>query len=176
MNILLVNGIASTGAGSTDLFATPFRALGYNVIDVNQPIRHAWDVRSARKREADAAELELLSVDGDIVIAHSYGGIKALMAYRNIKYRAIYLFRPAVSRNWVFPTGDINVTCIYSHQDVAVWLGGLLMFKHPFGWAGTLGFKDPRVKHIQSRGLHNADFKRVGYWANEIHKDLMASC
>ena len=83
----------------------------------------------------------------------------------------MYLFRPALSRKHKFPEGDIDVTCIYSKQDITVWFGGFLI-SHRFGWAGTLGFKDKRIKNIRANGRHSADFKRLHLWSERIDRDL----
>lgn len=175
MKILTINGIESDGSGSTDLMGGILRSKGFDVVDVNQPIRHAWNARNLATVLTDAQTIVKLSEDGDCAVCHSYGGLKTIVAMYQRRFRAVYMFRPAVDRSFPFPDGDINVTCIYSKGDLAVWSGGLfLRLHHPFGWAGTLGFKDERIKNIRSSGLHSADFRgsKLRFWADYIERDL----
>jgi hypothetical protein len=171
MIVLTVNGIWSNGADSVDRLHAPLRALGHTVIDVKQPVRSVWDVRSAKKREKDAMTVVDLAWKhgADAVVAHSYGGIKSALAMKHYPFKMAYLFRPAMTTKWIFPEYT-HITCVHSKGDWPVFFGGLLI-GHEFGWAGRNGFKDPNVRNIRTRGHHSSDFDhdRPDDWANHIH-------
>ena len=174
MKIIGVNGIRSTGAKSTDILGAKLKERGYDFHDVNQPIRSAWSARWKASR--DAKDIINVANDGDVIIAHSYGCLKTSIAMRGINFRAVFLFRPAMSRWHRFPQyHDTKTFCIYSKRDYTILLGGtLLWFKHPFGLAGFSGFRSPFVRNIRSRGGHGDDFHkgRVDEWADFVDLSL----
>jgi hypothetical protein len=173
MNILTVNGIESDGSTSTDRMGTIFRGRGYNVIDINQPIRHTWNARWTSDR--DAGDIVNIAKDGDVVIAHSYGCLKTAIANRGVKFAAIFLFRPAMGSHYKFPQYQKTKTyCIYSKQDYTILFGSLLRFNHPFGLAGFRGFRSPFVTNKKSKGGHSEDFTKghIHYWADWIDAEL----
>lgn len=173
MKVLGVNGIRSDGKKTTDALLAVLKAeYGYETSDVNQPIRTAWGARFSAKKDAKA--IIELAEDGDVLIGHSYAGLKAAQANRGINFKAMFLFRPAMSRYYNFPGWqDTDVYCIHSRGDLAVWAGSFLLF-HPFGLAGVMGFKDPFVTNVPSKGGHNDDFKpeNIGNWAKFIHSKI----
>jgi hypothetical protein len=177
MRILVVPGIRSQGKGNIDNLIEPLRDAGFEVVDVRLPRRHTWDVRNNKKCREDARILASYSQDGDIVLAHSYGGIRTALAMELVKYSAVFLFRPAMSRRYKFPSPGTHITCIHSRGDIAIFFGGLL-FKHKFGWAGRKGFKDPRVNNIRSTGRHGADFEpqNIVKWLNIITNTIARVC
>lgn len=169
MKILGVNGIRTHGKTTTDRLLFELEKLGHNVLDINQPIRHAWGARFKVRKDAKA--IIKVANDGDVLLAHSYGCMKAARAMRGINFKAVFLFRPAMGRYHDFPGWhDTEIYCIHSRGDLAVWAGGFLLF-HPFGLAGVFGFKDNLVQNIRSSGGHSADFKRdnVANWASFIN-------
>jgi len=157
MKILLVNGILTHGAGSVDLAGYELNRRGFQIIDVHQELRHPWDARNRNNLLHDALDIVALARDGDVLLCHSYGCLKGAMAMEHVDFRKVYMFRPAMSRRHKFAQPE-KVTCWYSPADLPVWFGGMLWFKHPFGWAGTLGFKQPGVTNIRSHGGHSNDF------------------
>jgi hypothetical protein len=174
MNILTVNGIESDGSKSTDRMGRVLRVKGYNVIDINQPVRHTWNARWTSDRDAgdivDAAE------DGDVVVAHSYGCLKTAIANRGVKFAAIFLFRPAMGTRYKFPQYQKTATyCIYSRKDYTILLGSFLRFNHPFGLAGFKGFRSPFVTNVKSSGPHSEDFtmSNVNRWATFVDTELV---
>lgn len=172
MKIIGVNGIRSTGAGSTDILGAKLKERGYNFHDVNQPVRSAWSARWKANR--DARDIIDVAEDGDIILAHSYGCLKSSIAMRGVNFKAAFLFRPAMSRWHRFPQyQDTNIFCIYSKQDYTILLGSLALY-HPFGLAGFSGFRSPFVRNIRSRGAHSDDFHegRVDEWADFIDLSL----
>jgi hypothetical protein len=168
-----VNGIKTNGQGTTDrLLAKLHQLYGYQVNDINQPIRTAWRARFSAKKDAKA--IIKVAQDGDVLVGHSYAGLKAAQAMRGINFRAVFLFRPAMSRFHSFPGWqDTEIYCIYSHGDLAVIAGSLLLF-HPFGLAGAVGFTDPFVINVPSRGGHSHDFHpdHLASWAKFIHSKI----
>lgn len=172
MRIHTVNGIHSTGARSTDRLGTKLDMMGYSVNDINQPIRSAWGARW--KANKDAKDIIDQVKDGDVIIAHSYGCLKTSIAMRGVNLKAVFLFRPAMSRWHKFPMyQDTKIHCIYSPQDYTIWAGALALY-HPFGLAGVRGFRSPYVKNHKSHGSHSHDFssQNIEYWANFVDTTL----
>ena len=170
--ILTVNGIESDGSGSTDLLGATLAARGFKWIDVNQPIRNAWQARW--KAQKDAKDIIRQARDGDYLICHSYGGRKSGIAMRGVKFKAVFMFRPAMSRWHKFPMyQDTKIFCVYSKQDYTILMGSLALF-HPFGLAGFSGFKSPFVKNIKSQGAHSDDFKpgAIEHWADFVENSI----
>jgi len=170
--ICTVNGIRSKGEGSTDLLGQELRNLSYEVLDINQEIRHTWNVRDKGTVKRDVEKILDLSSDGDIMAGHSYGGYKIAEAMKKRNYKAVFLFRPAMDRDYGFIHRETKIYCIYSKKDVTIWFGSTLLF-HKFGAAGAKGFRDDLVTNIKSKGGwgHSSDFnplKQRQYWANYI--------
>lgn len=162
--IVGVNGIWSHGEENIDLLLYELNKLGYPIIDVFNDNSGPFRARFSAKK--DAKEVIRVSQDGDILIAHSYGCLKAAYAMQQIKYAQVYMFRPAMSRKWKAPQGTIT-TCIYSKNDLAILVGSWLLF-HPFGAAGRKGFDDSNILNIQSTGGHSEDFANSPMWAKYI--------
>jgi len=159
MRILTVPGMGSDGRMSTDLAGAALRALGHEVLDMDQPIRRAWNVRW--HLQADAADITAVATDGDVVLAHSYGCLKAAEANKTVRFAAMFLYRPAMSRNYTFPSHrTTRVYCMYSPQDWLILLGAMLRFNHPFGAAGRSGFTDLAVRNVRVHGGHSHDFTK----------------
>jgi hypothetical protein len=175
MKIITVPGIESRGVKSTDRIGRAMKELGYDTHDIDQPVRSAWGARW--KAEKDAKDIIHYSNDGDVIIAHSYGCLKASIAMRGVNFLAAFLFRPAMSRWQKFPQYQKTKTfCIYSKQDYTI-LGGSLLLFHPFGLAGFKGFRSPFVTNMKSHGAHSDDFKddslfNLDYWSTWIDKEI----
>jgi len=169
MKIIGVNGIRSDGRGSTDLALDNLRMKGFDVHDLNQPVRSAWGARFHAHR--DALDIIEVAKDGDVVICHSYGCLKTVIAAKAINFRAIFMFRPAMSRWHRFAKVSIltELYCIYSPQDYTIIAGSLALY-HPFGLAGARGFKSRRVTNLASHGPHSHDFKNpnLQFWMNRV--------
>lgn len=172
MKIIGVNGIRSTGRNSTDRLGGELKKFGYEFHDLNQPIRTPWTARF--RAERDAIDLADISEHGDVVICHSYGCLKTAIAAKLVNYKAIFMFRPAMSRNYNWESVDpsTNIYCIYSKEDYTILLGSMLMY-HPFGLAGFSGFKN-KARNFMGSGAHSDDFKRPALtrWAAIIHDEL----
>jgi len=153
MKILGVNGIRSDGHKTTDRMLNALANLGYKTKEVEQPKRSAIGARF--KYRQDAKAILDIAEPGDVLITHSYGGLKAAIAMKQMEFSAVFMFRPAMSRRYKF---NQPVYCIYSPHDMAIWLGGGLLL-HPFGWAGVKGFKSKHATNIPSSGHHGADFE-----------------
>jgi hypothetical protein len=153
MRIIGVNGIATHGENNIDILLARLRLHWYETVDVKLPKRHfisAWwgHVHDA-KAIYDASE------DGDVVIAHSFGGPRTVEAMHYRYFSQAFFIRPAMSKNHLFLRDEIY--CFYSPDDTPVRIGAYLPF-HPFGKAGIEGFSDPDAVNILSSGDHNADF------------------
>jgi len=170
--ILGVNGIKTHGKSTTDRTLIRLESLGYKTHDVNQPIRHSWDARWKKKKDAKA--IIEVAEDGDAIICHSYGGIKTAIAMEGIDFSAVFFFRPAMGRNYDFPGWQgTKIYCIHSKADMALWAGSVLLF-HPFGLAGVYGFTDPFVNNVETQGGHSVDFedRNIDRWVKFIDKAL----
>lgn len=167
MRIVGVNGIRTKGTNNIDRILLEMRDRGFETVDVDLPIAHTWH---ARWRADDDAELvEDASEDGDVVVAHSYGALRAFHAHQHRDYRAIVCIAPAASRDLEWRHPD-RVHCWYSPDDWICKLGALLWF-HPFGWAGTKGFEQEGVHNYAIPGLGHNDFfvgARVQWIADHI--------
>jgi len=172
--IIGVNGIASHGEGNTDIALRHLATLGYKTHDLNQKVRHVWNVRWTKEKDAKA--IIDIAEDGDAIWCHSYGAIKTAIAMRTITFSVIFFFRPAMNRGYKFYThGKTSIYCIHSVGDLALWSGSLLRFDHPFGLAGVYGFKDPHVMNIKSYGRHNEDFEptNIDKWVHFVDTALI---
>lgn len=174
-NFILSNGINSHGEGSVDLLGNVLRGRGHNVIDVQHDMRHSWQVRSKNARLHDTVDILAVTPDSanNVLVGHSYGGIKCMLAAEHFPYCHIYLFRPALSKKYPIPENvKGRVTVIYSPRDWTVWLGSLLVW-HPFGQAGVRGL-DGATNILSPFKGHSGDFHGYAntYWANRILEDL----
>ena len=167
MKLISIPGIHSDGTGTTDKLGYRLEALGYDFLDLDLPRRNAFNARWKAKK--DAKRIIEVSEPGDVLIAHSFGCLRSAYAMREIDYLAVFMFRPAMRRNWKFPEGNTGIRCIYSRQDYAILAGSALLF-HPFGMAGFKGFKNPTKlkRNTLGKGDHNNDFsdRHIDRWAS----------
>lgn len=173
MKILGVNGIWTHGENNIDKLLAVLAWKDYKVKDIYNKKRGPFWARF--KADNDACPVIKASSPGDVIIAHSYGCLKALEAAKYVKYKALFLIAPAASRKYDMNQIDpeTKIYCFYSKKDYTVLLGSLLLF-HPFGPAGMKGFTDPRVENLEYYGDHGHYFQgeilhKVG---NYIHKEL----
>lgn len=134
--IVGVNGINTHGQANVDLVLHELARRGFETVDVQLPRRHWFSARwGARDDGYLVAEA---SADGDVVVAHSFGALRAWYADRVRSYKAIICIAPAMSKRteWTNPR---RVHCYHSGGDWIVKLGSRLPF-HPFGRAGIEGF------------------------------------
>lgn len=156
MKIVGANGILSEGEHNVDRLLDELRKRGYPTLDVDLPLV-TW-VRARWSGRADGHLLAEHSHDGDIVVAHSFGCLRAWYAHKVRDYAAIVCIAPAMSRGTVWNNPE-RVYCFYSPQDWAVRVGSWLPW-HPFGGAGIAGFKQKGVHHFETLGSdHNDYFK-----------------
>lgn len=165
--ILLVNGINTHGEKNVDLFFR-LESEGHQVVDVTLPKRGV--ISSWFTGKADARRLLKRARYGDIVIAHSRGGIVAALASRFNFFRQIFLIGPAMSRKWDWSLTKAggSIFCFYSKTDFWVRVGSLIP-GHPFGQAGTHGFTDSRVINTDCSGTSHG-----GYFEGEKFEELYA--
>ena len=115
------------------------------------------------------------------VVAHSRGALvwwrMALLGYR---FKAVFLFRPAMNRDFMMPINQDKIFCIHRPDDRAIKWGGRLPF-NDFGNAGRFGLDDERVTNIEAPNYKNSEFWRhsddflylqVNQWARRIHSTL----
>ena len=136
MKVVGVNGINTHGEGNIDVLLAELAKRGHETVDVRLPKRHVltayWGAEKDSRLVVDAAA-------GDaVLVAHSFGCLRAAHAMRTRRYKAVFLIAPAMSKDWVFDHPQ-RVYCYCSSDDWIVALGSIIPF-HPFGKAGTEGF------------------------------------
>ena len=171
MRIVGVNGILTHGARNVDLVLAEMRERGYQTVDVALPKRGPFMARFTGKKDGDIVAEH--SRDGDILVAHSFGCLRAWHAHKLRNYHAVFCIAPAMSRRvkWRDP---VRVHCWYSRDDSAVWAGSFLPL-HPFGSAGTKGFRQGGIRHFEALGASHSDyFKGVRLTTLVQHIELAA--
>lgn len=166
MSIILVNGINTHGAGNVDLVGERLRARGHQVVDVYLPKRRTLSARWGAGE--DAITIAKHSEEGDVLIAHSFGCLRAARAMRLREYAAAFLIAPAMSKRWLFRNPG-RVWCYYSPSDWVVRLGALAVL-HPFGRAGVQGFEQPGVRNVRCESDHDDYF--AGLLLEKIVRDV----
>lgn len=149
-----INGIRTHGERNIDLLLHELHIRDVPVRDVQLPYRHWMSARWGGRHDGHIVAEN--SNDGDILVAHSYGAVRAYYAQRLREYKAIVCIAPAASRNteWNNPG---RVWCYYSPSDWVVSIGSRLPL-HVFGAAGNFGFADPRVHNIEMKSSHGGYF------------------
>lgn len=176
--ILGINGIRTDGSTSTDKMLKQFD--DYETIDVNFPKVWLWGARSRTRQMKNAKILLDHSRPGDVLIAHSYGGLLGLRAMElGAKFSYVFLFAPAMNRDFTFPyLGMTELHVIHNSNDNALRAGAWLAW-HDFGEMGRYGYNgppDPRIINREdvdkSDDVHSNYFsnENIGKWANYINK------
>ena len=156
MRVVGVNGINTYGGGNIDVLLGALKQRGLETIDVPLPRRTVLSARWSGC--ADGQIVADASRDGDVVVAHSYGCLRAWHAHRVRDYRAIICIAPAMSRRaqWSRPG---KVHCWHSRNDWAIRIGSVLIW-HPFGAAGNVGFDQVGVVNRAAAGARHNDYFR----------------
>lgn len=167
--IVTINGINRSAAHTTNRLATALQARGLHVQHLTYPTRRWWETRNRRNQYMDAlGMLRQLPARPVHVVAHSWG---CLLTARMMElggtgiFRNVFLFAPALDRDWVFPLEAFSrLHVIYHEQDRAV-LAARLMFLgwHPWGDMGRTGYRgeDPRVVNVQDTTKRPAFWRRM---------------
>lgn len=155
MRIVGVNGILSHGEHNIDPLLDELARRGLAVRDVHLPFRTWVSARWNGCRDGQIVAQQ--SRDGDVIVAHSFGCLRAWNAHQVRDYKAIVCIAPAMSdrAQWRDPS---IVHCFYSRKDLAIKIGALLLF-HPFGAAGTKGFRQKGVTNREFEAGHNDYFR-----------------
>jgi len=154
MRVVGVNGIGTDGSGSIDLLLSVLADRGFDVVDVKLPWRHALSARWGGCE--DGLLVAQQAQDGDIVVGHSFGCLRAWNAHKVRNFRAVVCVAPAMSHTalWRYPE---RVHCFHSRKDWAVRIGSLLLL-HPFGPAGIRGFVQHGITNIERQCGHSDYF------------------
>lgn len=154
MKVVGVNGIHTRGERNIDLLLAEVASRGCDVFDVQLPMRSWISARWGGCK--DGVLVAQNSSDGDVIVAHSFGCLRAWHAHQVREYKAIVCIAPAMSESaiWRYPE---RVHCYHSRKDLAIRIGARLLF-HPFGAAGTDGFEQPGVHNHQAVAGHNDYF------------------
>lgn len=136
MAIVLVNGINTHGEGNVDLLGRELHERGHDIVDVRLPKRHTISAWWGAAKDAEA--ILKMSSEGDVIVGHSFGCLRAAHAMKKREYKAAFMIAPAMRKSWQFEN-PARVWCFYSPSDWVVWLGSLIP-GHPFGKAGVRGY------------------------------------
>ena len=155
MRIVGVNGINTHGEGSIDLLLLTLDKRGHEVLDIPLPKRHTLSARWGGC--TDGQTIAMHAKDGDIVVCHSFGGLRTHFAHQVRDFRAVICIAPAMSDDarWRYPD---RVHCFHSKKDWAIRIGARL-FLHPFGAAGSRGFTQEGVTNVEYDCGHSDYFK-----------------
>ena len=173
MKIVGVNGINTHGEGNIDLVLCEMAKRGHQTWDVELPLRHWFSARWGGRADGDLIARE--SQDGDILVAHSFGAVRAYYAHKKVEYKAIVLIAPAQGRGveWWYPD---RVFCFHSPKDWVVEIGALLAF-HPFGRAGTRGYTQEGIINYERDSDHDDYFQHQSLMAEVCDLvDALARC
>lgn len=193
MKVLGINGLESDGSGTVDILGNALVCVGHTYIDANYRKTRLFRFQTYdRGRQFEDAHIigrdyyttNRCDALNSIIIAHSRG---CLVAWRMLelgyRFRAVFLFRPAMNRNFILPVGQDNVYCINRADDRLLALGSWLPF-NDFGNAGRYGFDDDRVINISASQYSHTEFWRhsddflnpqVNGWATLIDTKLKAA-
>lgn len=189
MIILGVNGVGTDGKDNTDVLGRELTKLGHKFIDANYRIMRLFRFQTYdRGRQfEDASYIGKNYIPSEhfndcVLIAHSRG---CLVAWRMLeigyRFRAVFLFRPAINRDFILPQGQHQVYCIHRPDDRAIKWGGRLLF-NDFGNGGRFGMEDDRVINIEAPRYKDSEFwqhsddflyPQVRDWAKFIDEKLM---
>lgn len=152
------NGINTHGENNIDVLLVELECwYGLETVDVWLPKRHWFSARWGGCHDGTLIAQD--SRDGDILVAHSYGCLRAWHAHQVRDYRAIVCIAPAMGKQveWRYPQ---RVHCYHSDGDWAVRIGSRLLF-HPFGRAGVEGFKqlEPYGNNHDCEATHGSYFQ-----------------
>ena len=165
MKILGINGVGTDGEDNTDVLLDKLAAFGHEPVDCNYRVTRLFRFQTYDQgRQFEDAQYignnYFPESEDSAVIAHSRG---CLVAWRMLelgyRFKALFLFRPAINKDFVLPMGQDNVYCIYSPHDKAIKWGSYLPF-NDFGDAGRYGFDSHRVINIQAAKHANTEFWR----------------
>jgi len=179
--ILGVNGILSDGSESIDILLKELSAFGHTSVDAVYPKTHLFRFQTYDKgrqyQDADTI-IKNYYTSNMVVVAHSRG---CLVVWRMMevgcRFKSVFLFRPAMNRDFSLPLDQVNVVCVFSPYDRAIKWGGKLPF-NDFGNAGRYGLDDPRVINIKAPKYENSEFwkhsddflyPQVKIWASWIN-------
>jgi hypothetical protein len=175
-----INGILSDGSDSVDLLLYEMEERGHDVHDFTYPRRNVITGRRRKHQFNDAWKLMGESEDGDSVFAHSRGGLIVFRAMQSgRKFKDVWLFAPAMPRDWRFPAGAAEqIFVVHNPLDRAIWKTRMLIW----GDLGTMGSEGSsfledhpeRGKNIMRPNYgeqsHNFYFlpNEVNFWADAL--------
>ncbi|MBW8034203.1 MAG: hypothetical protein FVQ79_00615 [Planctomycetes bacterium] len=161
MKILGINGVGTHGSDTTDVLLHELAKLGHETIDANYRTTRLFRFQTYdRGRQfEDALFIANNYWEPDCaVIAHSRGG---LVLWRMLEigfhFSTIFLFRPAINKDFILPLHQVYMNCIYRPDDRAIKWASRLPF-NDFGNAGRFGIDDDRVINIRADRYLNSEF------------------
>lgn len=185
MKVLGINGIRSDGSTNTDQMLIRLDNRGHTPIDCNyrETRLFRFQTYDTGRQFEDALFIGKNYWPGEdcAVVAHSRG---CLVAWRMLeigyRFKAMFLFRPSINKDFILPRGQQNVFCIHRPDDRAIKHGSWLPF-NDFGAAGRFGLEDKGVINVQAPRYVESEFFRhsddflspqINVWAEWIHERL----
>lgn len=150
-----INGINTHGQANVDVVLSHLRSRDIPTIDVSLPMRNWISARWGGRKDAEAIVEQVPA--GAVLVAHSFGAVRARLAHWLQEFSAIILIAPADGRSatWRNPS---RVWCYHSRSDLAVLAGSVLPF-HVFGRAGLDGYKQAGVHNRRVDSSHSDYFE-----------------
>lgn len=180
--IVTVNGINRSADHTTNRLAIALQARGLEVHRLTYPTRRWWETRNRRKQYLDARQMlsemrqGLISDHPVDLVAHSWGCLLAARMMElggTLVFRNIFLFAPALDRDWIFPCKAFNrMWVIFNRQDRAVWAArAFFLGWHPWGDMGRVGYQDvdDRITNVEDMTLrrHPGDLMHSHYFNSQ---------
>ncbi len=150
-----VCGIHDKGENTVNKFLTVLREEGFKSKNANLPYRFAlftyFSFLNRRYGKLLASQVD----EGDWAIGHSHGCLVIYNAMmQGAKFDTVILFAPAMETEIAFPIyGAKNIHIIYNPYDLAILIGSLIPFHHPFGRLGNVGYKGCPDDRVFQRGI-----------------------
>jgi hypothetical protein len=163
MRVLGINGVRTDGGETTDVLLSELEKCGHQVVDANYRRTHLGTLKTYDRARQFADAQFIASAywqPGCAAVCHSRG---CLVAWRILelgyRFEALFLFRPAMTRDFILPLGQHNVVCIHRPDDRAIKWGARLPW-NDFGDGGRFGLDDPRVENIEAPRYERTEFWR----------------
>lgn len=163
VRVLGISGVGTDGSTTTDIMLRELRDRGYETVDANYRRTNLGTFKTYdRSREYLDARLVGFNYwqPGCAAVCHSRG---CLVAWRMLeigyRFRALFLFRPAMNRDFWLPLGQHNVVIIHRPNDRAIKWGARMPW-NDFGDGGRYGLEDPGVENIEAPEYDKTEFWR----------------
>lgn len=168
------HGIHDDGVKTMQVLAACMARHQWNTKVHQFPVTNAWNAASRRDTVLLARSVLSSIRPGDHLVGHSHGCGVGLQVIRELSATVapamiarVVMLAPALDRRQNFAALKFNrILCIHNPADIAIIVGSLIPFKHPFGLAGAFGFRtnDPRILNEARLSFEGAYNHTVPYF------------